>query len=210
MIKKVLGSLAGGLALALCLVSPAQAADTGSRTQQVESHVDLSDASAGVLAKLAMRNVRTGATVLPFTDPPGGGCAAPTHLHTVASYTNNVLTSVAADYDAQIVCTATGANQNMAGIVVTVQLWKDAHPRDEGPTVNCVNCLVSPISKDVSACAGVTCAGSWWAGNLHALKAPAGWVWPSAPAGCIGLGTAPYEWIQCSVVTGIITVTPSK
>jgi hypothetical protein len=210
MIKKVLVSLIGALALVLCLVSPAQAADTGSGVEQVESHASLSAESAGILAKLTMRNVRTGALVRPFVDPPGGGCTGPTHLHTIASYTNNVLTSVAADYDAQIVCTATGANQNMAGIVVTVQLWKDAHLRDEGPTVNCVNCLVSPISKDVSACAGVTCAGSWWAGNLHALKAPAGWVWPSAPAGCIGLGTAPYEWIQCSIITGVITITAAK
>jgi hypothetical protein len=126
-----------------------------------------------------------------------------------ATYTNGTLTAVNLDYQAQVICTATGPNQNMAGILVTAQMWKNTTMLGEGPTRSCADCLVSPISSNLYACGGVTCAGGYWASNLHALAAPEGYVWPSAPPGCMGLGVAPYRWIQCAVVTDIATVTPT-
>jgi hypothetical protein len=181
----------------------------GGSRPQVERQTfsaSLSAKSLKTLRQVQMLNVRTGATLRPFADPPGGGCLTPVRIHTIASYTNRILTSVAADYSAQVTCTASAPNQNWAAIIVTVQAWKDVTLRDEGPTVSCVDCLISPVSSDVSACAGPTCAGAWWANNLYAVKVPVGWIFPSAPAGCIGLGTAPYEWIQCSAVTDIIPI----
>ncbi|ROP31302.1 hypothetical protein [Couchioplanes caeruleus] len=209
-LRKVLISVIGGVALVLSVVSPAQAADTDQQVEQVTSHASLSEKSERMLAQLTMQNVKTGATIRPFTDPPGGGCRLPTHLHTIASYTNHALTSVAADYDAQVVCTATAPDQNWAAILVTVQLWKDLQLRDEGATLNCVNCLVSPVSRDVSGCAGVICAGSWYGGNLYALKTPAGWIWNTPPSGCIILPPAPSRWIECTVLTGVISIPASS
>jgi hypothetical protein len=212
-VKMIVGRLsigiASGLAIIMFWATPTLADDTPSRTEQRVIHSSLSEGSLKTFGKLRLQNLKTGESVRAAVAPPGGGCQYPVSFAGVASYTNGTLTSVTLDYEAQVVCTATGPDQFMAGIVVTALLWKDGINVDDGPTVNCVNCLVSPVSRDFYACGGVACAGGYWASNLHALKAPPGYVWPSAPPGCKGLGNPPYAWIECVTVTDVATVPPT-
>jgi hypothetical protein len=210
-VRKTLLALAGGLALVLVPASPALAADTTPTVEHVQIKSKMTAKSLETYGQFNLKNLKTGETTsLQAVAPPGGGCRYPVGFNGIASYTNGALTSVTLDYEAQAVCTVTGPDQYMAGMVVTASMWRDGTHLGEGPTVNCVNCVVSPISRGYYACGGVTCAGGYWAGNIHALKAPPGYVWPSAPAGCIGLGTAPYEWIQCSTVTDVAVVSPTN
>jgi hypothetical protein len=162
------------------------------------------------LARFQLRNVKTGETTTPFVTITASPCNPPVSFSGVANYTNGVLTSVTLDYQAQVFCPP---GLNMGAIVVTAQLWRDVTMLDEAPTVNCVECLTSPVSQDFYACGGVGCAGSYWAANLHLLRAPTGFVWTGAPAGCIGIGSngsnPPYDWLQCTNVTNIAVVPPN-
>jgi hypothetical protein len=210
-VRKILLALASGLALVVVSATPALAADTTPAVEHVQIKSRMTAQSLETYGQFKLKNLKTGeVTSLLAVAPPGGGCRYPVGFNGIASYTNGTLTSVTLDYEAQAVCTVTGPDQYMAGMVVTATMWRDGTHLGEGPTVNCVNCVITPISRDFYACGGVTCAGGYWAGNVHALKAPPGYVWPSAPPSCIGLGTAPYEWIQCSTVTPVAVVSPTN
>jgi hypothetical protein len=208
-VKKALIALGGGLILALSAASPASAADTVPKVEARTVHSSLSPQSQQTLAQLQLRNLKTAETIRPFADPPGGGCHFPTELKRIAHYVNNTLVSLTADYSAQIMCLPTGPGQYMDGLLDTAGLWKGTTQIQEAQPVGCANCLVSPVSQGFSACNGVGCAGTYWGSGLPTMKAPAGWYWFPAPAGCIGLGPAPYEWIKCSVVTPIDVVPPT-
>jgi hypothetical protein len=195
--------------LVLAWVSPARAADTSPRVQHHTVRLNLSAKSLQTVSQLQARNLKTGQTFRPFADPPGNGCAPLVAGDLAWVYTNNVLTSVSATYQAQVVCTPTAAGQSMAGIVVTAQLWSNLTEVQEAGSKSCTDCLVSPVSTDIYACSGPVCAGTYWSANLFALALPAGWVWPTAPPGCIGLGTAPFTWIECSAVTDTVTISAS-
>lgn len=209
--RRIISSIAVGLALALSSASPALA-DTTGHAAQPDSTVEQRTIRATVktpsrLDQLKLKNLKTGKTITPFAKSLAGPCDAPASFSGVANYVNGVLSSVTLDYEAQVFCPP---GLNMGAILVTAQLWKNTTMLDEAPTVNCVECLVSPVSLDFYACGGVGCAGSYWSSNLHGLRAPTGYVWTGAPPGCIGgLPNPPYEWIQCSSVTDIAVVTPN-
>ncbi|WP_130510561.1 hypothetical protein [Krasilnikovia cinnamomea] len=208
--KTVLITFTMGLAIALSWTSPASAADTAPQVKRHAITSKLTESSLKTFGMLQLRNLKTSQHVTPFAAPPGGGCRYPVSFNGFAQYTNGTLSAVNLDYQAQVVCTATGPNQSMGAIVDTAQLWKNTTMLGEAPTVNCVDCLVSPVSMDFYACGGVTCAGNYWASNLYGLKAPSGYAWPTPPAGCIGQGQQPpYEWILCTVVTDTVTVPPT-
>jgi hypothetical protein len=212
--RKAMIALVAGLALAVSWASPALAEESSPAAQPNAQVVkrpiqaSLSAKSRNEMKQLELKNLKTGATIRPFaTSLAAGPCDAPVSFSGEASYLNGVLSSVTLDYQAQVLCPV---GLNMGAILVTAQLWKDVTMLDEGPTVNCVDCLASPLSIDFYACGGVGCAGSYWAANLHALRAPEGYVWTGAPPGCIGgQATPPFEWIQCSNVTDIAVVTPN-
>jgi hypothetical protein len=208
MLRKALISVAGGLILMLAWTSPALAASTAGPVVRTV-HLSLRG-TAPALRQLQSRNAVTGQAVSPFASPPGGGCTPTIAGQITGNYINGTLSTVLATYQTQVVCTATGPGQSMGALVTTAGLWKELNNIQEGPTVNCVNCLVSPVSENIYTCAGLVCAGGYWVTNVSYLGAPAGWDWPSAPSGCIGVGpSAPYSAIQCTAISNVVTVSPT-
>ena len=209
MFHKASIAFAGGLILALAWMTPALAADNTGIVVRRAFALSLRNGPVASLGHLQFRGTTTSPTASPLDSPPGGGCTPTIGGNITGNYIDGTLSTLTATYQTQVVCTATGAGQSMGALVTTAELFEGLNAVQEGPTVNCVNCLVSPVSENIYACAGVACAGTYWVANVYFLGAPAGWDWPTAPSGCIGVGTAPYTAIECSAVSDTVTIPPT-
>ncbi|MDG9675794.1 hypothetical protein [Micromonospora sp. DH14] len=155
----------------------------------------------GEIARFSVSNSRL------LQDPPLGGCDYSDVTGTInATYLDGVLATTESDWSAKVLCYTTAPGQSMAGISVDSTWWHNGVNIANGNTFTCTNCnLANSTGADI--CAGVTCAGSYFAGSLVTLTLPAGWQWTGVPSDCLALSP---QAITCSAVSSVVTVPASN
>ncbi|MDG4796923.1 hypothetical protein [Micromonospora sp. WMMD1082] len=140
-------------------------------------------------------------------DPPLGGCDLSDVNGSIrATYLNGVLATTESEWSAKVLCITTAPGQAMAGISVDSTWWHNGVNVANGATFTCTNCNLGN-STGADICAGVTCAGGYFAGSLVTLTLPAGWIWTGTPSNCLALSP---QAITCSEVSNVANVPASN